>query len=355
MATKRKTLPKEIDELLKVGDLEELKKRFAQCEPNALHINKFGSNIFSRTPMPREFAVWAKEQGADINFADHYGKTPIFYHASSWCGDVQLLIDLGAEVNVASGGVTPLHYAAMYGRPKAVKALLDSGADVEARPKDVLGRRQSPLEMTLIQNRVPFSTLMEVCTLLLDHGAKITNECRNAVDDIGKNFERVKGGIQNADFLKEQTESLQKLYMTFGVTPAEAISVHDGVSPIVISEVGFVKQYNKLWEYLVPPRGKAKTAQGEAMRIVGKVSYEILDNGGMNWDGDFRKMLRVLPEYFQLGNPLSEEDIAEVERLTHILRDGRGIDEPTKLCAYAVAWVLKNPEVIAPLPANYVR
>lgn len=355
MATKRKTLPKEIDELLKVGDLEELKKRFAQCEPNALHINKFGSNIFSRTPMSREFAVWAKEQGADINFADHYGKTPIFYHASSWCGDVQLLIDLGAEVNVASGGVTPLHYAAMYGRPKAVKALLDSGADVEAKPKDVFGRRQSPLEMTLIQNRVPFSTLMEVCTLLLDHGAKKTNECRNAVDGIGKNFERVKGGIQNADFLKEQTESLQKLYMTFGVTPAEEISVHDGVSPIIISEVGFVKQYNKLWEYLVPPHGKAKTAQGEAMRIVGKVSYEILDNGGMNWDGDFRKMLRVLPEYFRLGNPLSEEDIAEVERLTHILRDGRGIDEPTKLCAYAVAWVLKNPKVIAPLPADYAR
>ena len=48
MATKRKTLPKEIDELLKVGDLEELKKRFVQCEPNALHINKFGSHPGSK-------------------------------------------------------------------------------------------------------------------------------------------------------------------------------------------------------------------------------------------------------------------------------------------------------------------
>ena len=355
MATKRKTLPKEIDDLLKAGDLEELKRRFAQCEPNALYTGKYGSNIFSRTPLPREFAILAQEQGADINFADHYGKTPIFYHASSWCGDVQLLIDLGAEVNVASGGVTPLHYAAMYGRPKAVNALLSAGADVEARPKDMLGKRQSPLEMTLVQNRVLFSTLMEVCTLLLEYGAKITDECRNAVGDIGKKFERVKGGIQNGDFLKEQTESLQKLYATFGVTPAEEITVHDGVSPIIINEVGFARQYNKLWEYLVPPQGKAKTAQGEAMRIVGKVSYEILDNGGMNWDTDFRKMLRALPEYFRLGNPLSEEDIAEVNRLTHILRDGRGIDEPTKLCAYAVAWVLKNPEVIAPLPADYAR
>ena len=355
MATKRKTLPKEIDELLKAGDLEELKNRFAQCEPNALYINKFGSNIFSRTPLPREFAIWAKEQGANVNFVDHYGKTPIFYHASSWCGDVQLLIELGAEVNIASGGVTPLHYASMYGRPKAVKVLLDAGADVEARPKDVLGKSQSPLEMTLAQNRVPFATLMEVCTLLLECGAKITDECKNAVGEIGKRFERVKGGIQNPDFLKEQTESLQKLYMTFDVAPAEEFAVHDGVSPIVIKEEGFANQYNKLWEYLVPPSGKAKTAQGEALRIVGKVSYEILDNGGMNWDGDFRKMLRVLPEYFRLGNPLSEEDIGDVKRLAHIIRDGRGNDEPTKLCAYAVAWILKNPKVIAPLPADYAR
>lgn len=355
MAIKRKNLPKDIDELLKAGDLEELKRRFAQCEPNALHINKFGSNIFSRTPLPREFAFWAKEQGADINFVDHYGKTPIFYHASSWCGDVQLLIELGAEVNVTSGAVTPLHYAVMYGRPKAVKTLLDAGSDVEARPKGALGKSHSPLEMTLVQNRVPFATLMDICNLLLEHGAKITDECKNAVADIGKNFERVKGGIQNQDFLKEQTESLQKLYMKFGVEPAKEITIHDGVSPIVIKEEGFIKQYNKLWECLVPPHGKAKTAQGEAMRIVGKVSYEILDNGGINWDGDFRKILRVLPEYFRLGNSLSAEDIVDVEHLTNIIRDGRGVDEPTKLCAYAVAWVLKNPKVISPLPADYER
>ena len=356
MAAMRKTLPKEIDDLLKAGNLEELKEIFSQCEPNAVHTNKFGSNIFSRTPLPREFAFWAKEQGADINFVDYYGKTPIFSHASAWGGDVQLLIDLGAEVNVAAGGVTPLHCAAMYGRPQAVKALLTAGANVEARPKDALGRAHSPLEMTLIQNRVPFSTLLEVCTLLLEHEAKITDEAKNAVAHIGENFERVKRGIQNPDYLKEQSESLQKLYEMFGVASAAEIAVHDGVSPIVIKEEGFAKQYNKLWEYLVPPHGRAQTAQGEAMRIVGKVSYEILDNGGVNWDGDFRKMLRALPEYFRLGNPLSNEDIADVERLIHFLRDGCWCkDEPTKLCAYAVAWVMKNPEVIAPLPADYTR
>ena len=232
MATKRKTLPKDIDDLLKAGNLEELKKIFARCEPNALHINKFGSNIFSRTPLLREFAFWAKEQGADINFVDHYGKTPIFSHAGSWCGDVQLLIDLGAKVTVTAGGVTPLHYASMYGRPQAVKALLAAGADVEARPRDALGRAQSPLEMALIQNRVPFSILLEISTMLLDHGAKITDEAKNAVTRIGEDFERVKRGIQDMDYLKEQTESLHRLNAAgfAGVFPAGESPAQGGYS-----------------------------------------------------------------------------------------------------------------------------
>lgn len=93
MAKKRKTLPKEIRALLENGDITAAKEQFLRCEPNAV-TGKYGSNIFSMSPLPREFAFWAKEQGADINFKDYYGKTPIFHHASTWNGDVQLLIDL---------------------------------------------------------------------------------------------------------------------------------------------------------------------------------------------------------------------------------------------------------------------
>jgi len=353
---KRSTLPKELDALLEAGDLEGLKALFAKCEPNALTSRTYGSNIFSKTPLPRDFAFWAKGQGADVNFVDHYGKTPIFHQACSWRGEVQLLIDLGAEIQVSVGGVTPLHYAAIYGRPKAARALLDAGADVEARPEDkLLHTRQSPLEMALYQDRLPFAALLDVCNLLLEHGARITEDTRKAMVQIGEHFERVKPGIKNLEFLAQQTASLQQLYKIFGVEPAKLVEVHDGVSPIVITEEGFVKQYQKLWDYLVPPYGRAKTAQGEAIRISGRVSNEILGNGGVNWDGDYRKMLRVLPGYFKLGNPLPEEDLADVGRLTHALRDGRGIDEPELLCAYAVKWVLKNPDVLPPLPADYNR
>ena len=101
MAKKRKTLPKEIGALLEKKDIEALKEQFLRCEPNAI-TNKYGSNIFSLSPLPREFAFWAKEQGADVNFKDSYEKTPIFRHASVWNGDVQLLIELGAKADVAS-------------------------------------------------------------------------------------------------------------------------------------------------------------------------------------------------------------------------------------------------------------
>ena len=71
MAKKRKTLPKEITSFLETGDIDVLKEQFSQCEPDAVS-GKYGSNIFSLTPLPREFAFWAKEQGADVNFKDYY-------------------------------------------------------------------------------------------------------------------------------------------------------------------------------------------------------------------------------------------------------------------------------------------
>ncbi len=92
------------------------------------------------------------------------------------------------------------------------------------------------------------------------------------------------------------------------------------------------------------------------IRIAGKVNHEIMGNGGMNWDGDFRKMLRIFPEYLRLGNPLKDEDIAQAEKTVKLLRDGRDPgDLSVSLIAFAVAWVLLNPEVLDPLGADYLR
>ena len=263
MGKKRKTLPKEIGGLLESGNIEVIKEQLSRCEPNALTSVKYGSNIFSLSPLPREIALWAKEQGADVNFKDYYNKTPIFSQAAAWQGDVQLLIDLGAKVDVADDfGVTPLHLAALYGRLDAVRALLDAGVDVNVRDKR---------------------------------------------------------GIKDPAFLRSQTEGMEKLYRLFDVAPAGEVPFHDGVSPILVTETGEEAQFRQLWDFLVPPNGRAQTAQGEIIRIAGRIENELMGNGGINWDEDFRKMLRAFPQYVCLGNAFSQDDIQAAEALTSLL------------------------------------
>lgn len=137
-------------------------------------------------------------------------------------------------------------------------------------------------------------------------------------------------------------------------------AVHDGKSPIIVTETDENAKFQQLWAYLVPPYGRAQTAQGELIRIAGRVQHEFLDNGGMNWDEDFRKMLEAFPRYLALGNAFSEEEIRSAELLTALLTEAgnRGRVEDflcSALCSCAAAWVQQNPEPIPPLEADYSR
>ena len=138
-------------------------------------------------------------------------------------------------------------------------------------------------------------------------------------------------------------------------------SIHDGVSPInVPDEEDENRLFQMLWEYLVPPCGKAQTAQGEIIRIAGRVQHEFLDNGCINWDEDFHRMLDAFLRYLRLGNGFSEEDLKIAEVLVGLLKENgdKGfIDDhlTTILCSCAMTWVKQNPKVIAPLKAEYVR
>ncbi|MDE7310132.1 MAG: hypothetical protein K2N87_00660 [Eubacterium sp.] len=136
--------------------------------------------------------------------------------------------------------------------------------------------------------------------------------------------------------------------------------VHDGTSPIIVTETEESAQFQQLWSYLVPPSGRAKTAQGEIIRIAGRIQHEFLDNGCINWDDDFRNMLHAFPKYLRLGNAFQEDDIKSAELLTNLLitaGDQGRIEDflCSALCACAVTWVQQNPEVIAPLEADYRR
>lgn len=143
-------------------------------------------------------------------------------------------------------------------------------------------------------------------------------------------------------------------------TKLQQTPVHDGVSPIYVPEGDEDKAFQWLWDFLVPPSGKAPTAQGEVIRIAGRVQHEFLDNGCINWDEDFHKMLDGFLRCLSLGNGFSQQDLKAAEVLVQLLKENgdKGLidDRLTAvLCSCAMAWVRQNPHVLAPPEAEYFR
>lgn len=350
-----KRLPNEINDFLKAGNITESKRLFSQCEPNA--VTYTGSNIFSLSPMPREFAFWAKEQGADINFIDYCGRPPIF-HVIRLDGDVSLLIELGANIGaVGKDGSTPLHVAAARGRKKSMRMLLKAGAEIDALTKDYGGFGHfTPLEKVLYEPSLSCTKKYEICTYLLEHGAKVTDRSRQFVSAFSESFHRHISGKKASKSLQNQAEALEKLCTLFDAEMLRGNSFHDGVSPIILTTVGgFKNNLDELWDFLVPPSGRAKTAQGEVIRIAGRIESELMRNGGANWDEDYRKMLDTFGKYLQLANPLEDAD-ENIEKMIDTLKDGDVDDRMILRLQYcAKNWVEENPEVIPLIEADYRR
>ena len=165
----------------------------------------------------------------------------------------------------------------------------------------------------------------------------------DSVRAIGKDFEFRREEF-NKESLSDVDVGLARLYELFGVDPVAKRGVHDGTSPIAVTtSAAWQQQYNELWDCLVPSQGEAKITQGEAIRIVGRVSHEILDNGGINWDADFRKMLATLVTYLESGVPLAPEQLTEAAHLS--ARLGANSDEKAvdRLVELTVRWVMQNP------------
>ncbi|KAK7101068.1 uncharacterized protein [Littorina saxatilis] len=76
--------------------------------------------------------------GADINFCDEFGQTPLHEAARAWHTDVAgWLISHGADVNIAdSFGRTPLHVAAACDCAQMVRFFIASGANTEAQTRE---------------------------------------------------------------------------------------------------------------------------------------------------------------------------------------------------------------------------
>lgn len=351
MGKKKKNLPKNFDELIEEGNIPALKEVFTKCELDARG-GYSKSTALAFYNVPDELVRWLVEQGADINASDNYGETPLHSHARSWCGNPELLIDLGADLEaIDSRNETPLFAAAGSFKPKAVDMLVTKGVNISVKNK----MQQTPLEKALaLCKNADIVNMAEVAELLLKAGATVTPEMKDSINRIGTEFEFHREGF-NKESLIQTDEALKRLYELFHVTPIEKRKTHDGVSSITVSAMGWQAQHHELWSLLIPSKGHAKTVQGEVIRITGKVSYEILDHDGINWDQQYRKMLNCLLDYFSLGTPLDPAALQEVTVLVKELHSGKGNDEPARLCELAVQWVLRNPNPITLEQPSYTR
>lgn len=358
---KRKTLPKNFDELLRAPDLEALKAVFDNVDLNARG-GVFKQSALAFNDCPDDLSRWLVEQGADLNSGDSYGETPLHSRSGHWQGNIAVLLELGADVNHDAGGQgTPLHRAAGVGNIAAANMLLEYGAD----PNALNFRGQSPLTFALEKcSNAQIDRMAPMAELLLSvmtaapvrksfigrllggsngQSTLVTPEMKSMVEKIGTNFEFHRAGF-NPETVEAASSALERLYVLFGVPPVARRAMHDGKSTIVARSSTWQDKHQELWELLVPSSGAASTLQGEVIRISGRISDELERNGGVNWDADYRKMADALLDHLGSGNALSPSDLDSAARCVSEIK--RKYGDPIELCRLALSWVELNPKPV---------
>ncbi len=352
---KRVTLPKNFKELVETGDIEKLKAIYDLCELSATYDGRYGMNTtLHYYGVPNELVRWLVEQWLDVNIENYYGRSPLYVQSTEGRDTVKLLFELGADIEKPDRyGNRPLHTAASFFRVDTVRFLVGKGANIHVE-NDM---KQTPLESSLaVCRNADISKMAEISTILLEAGAKITSDMMESFKRIGEEFEFHRDNF-NKNYLSEADAGFKKLYTLFEVTPIAKRQMHDGVSPIIMTDESWEKQYEALWQLLVPSSGAAQTVQGEVVRITGRIRDELYRNGSANWDKNYRKMLDALLVHFASDTPLSEYELNETKKLTSSIHAKGDDNEQTtnRLCELAVLWVSKNSNPISLNKPKYDR
>tara|TARA_R110002051_G_scaffold86498_2_gene152377 strand:- start:44874 stop:46070 length:1197 start_codon:yes stop_codon:yes gene_type:complete len=346
-STKRKTLPKNFEELLENSTIEELITVFDKCDVNARG-GYTKKNALAFDKCPNELAKWLIENGADINATDTYGKTALHNRAGSLFGNIKSLLDLGADIHLSDGKIgNALHTAAFSNNIENCKILLNASTPVNGISESGLTALELSLSMC---SNIGIVKMVELSHIFLEAGAKKTSKMQTSVKKIGETFEFHRTGF-NKDSVSEFSNALEELYGIFEVTPVQKRVLHDGKSTIAVTAKTWQKQHQELWEFLVPSSGPAETIQGEVIRISGKIADEINRNGGGNWNSHHTKMTKAFLDFVESGKSISTN---ELEELTLLLKEIKQYnDDVTIMCKIAVKWVLNNPTPQKLGPVSY--
>lgn len=118
----------------------------------------------------------------------------------------------------------------------------------------------------------------------------------------------------------------------------------------------------------MPSEDHASPVQGEVIRICGKVSREILDNGSCNWSREYKRLPQAFPDYFSMGNPIPASEFSsslqpnqqqdknkELAALAKSIHADSTEKYLYRLTEMTVKWVIANPQPIKLKQVNYQR
>lgn len=329
-------------------------------------------------PEGLEIAQWLIDHGADVNFIGGYcdSETPLIEHHRN-PEMLRLLLAHGASVDPPPPGLgrtfSALDLAARWGHPEPVRILLEAGADPDV-PDYIHG--VTPLDEFAF-GRENFMTheMLETAQLLVEASERKTpipraaGFLRSVVRAQWKRAARIRQELADEEKCPDlsvrvvdekavaaKTKDLEMLLELLGVDLPEPVRLLAPGEPITVRGATWREQKRELWDMLVPDGGAAESAQGEVIRIAGRVGYETLHNGGGNWGRDFRLMLDNYLRLVQTGTPVEAATLEDCRNAASRLRGGR-LDEAAVeiLDRAAVEWALANPARVPLEPPPYNR
>ena len=351
----RKTLPADIEQIIASGDVEAVARAVERCEVGAYLRGDAYESRLMHFPASEEITDFLLARGEDINSRDRYERTPIHARVRSRCLDqIPLLIARGGDINARdTSDQTALFDVVERFSVSDVEQMIAWGADpLVTADSRVYGKA------TLVENVVSWHNFLDapralaVIRLLLSVGAPVGERVSTALRSMDRTrCTFITHGLPDhlsQSRVDEASAALSELCALFGVEQREAQR-----APVVGERleldpsVPALRQHGQLWDLLVPDSGQCQTLQGEVIRIAGRVGHEVYDNGGINWDRSFGKLLDQYLRVVASGVSLSPDSLSRAEAAVASLKarsmNTGDVDEITKL---AVEWVRLNPVLV---------
>ena len=351
----RKTLPSDIEEVIASGDVEAVARAVERCEVGAYLRGSAYESRLMHFPASEEITDFLLARGEDINSRDRYERTPIHARVWSRCLDqIPLLVARGGDINARDTSDQTALFGVVERFPVAdVSRMMSWGADpLVVADSRVYGKA------TLVENVVSWHNFLDapralaVIRWLLSVGAPVGERVPIALRSMDRmRCTFITHGLPETvsqTVFDEASAALSELCSLFGVEQREAQR-----APAVGERLTFdagatpTQMFSRLWDQLVPDSGQCKTLQGEVIRIAGRVGHEVFDNGGINWDRSFGKLLDQYLRVVASGVPLPPDSLSRAEAAVASLKgrsmSHQAVDDITEL---AVEWVRLNPVLV---------